>query len=57
MKADLEKITKFRCDKNAGPPINPSAESIAFKFCKLEETEKEAIEEIISLLKEHKKSW
>lgn len=53
LRQDLEAITSFRRDKNEGPPINPNAQSIAFKFRQLTDAEKETIEEIVAVLKKH----
>lgn len=53
LRANLEKVTTFRRDKNIGPAINTSAESIAFKFHRLEEDEEETIKEIFSVVENH----
>lgn len=51
LRRDLEKITSLRRDKNMGPGVNPSAESISFKFESLNETTKETIANIMKVLK------
>lgn len=47
----LEEITEFRMDKNKKPYINPSSESIAFKFTNFGSKEKLAIEKIGDVIK------
>ncbi|HWL22471.1 MAG TPA: hypothetical protein VNR38_01735 [Ureibacillus sp.] len=46
----LESITSFRKDTNAGPDINPNAQSIAFKFEELNEQTKNAIQDIVDVI-------
>ncbi|MGZ0087169.1 hypothetical protein ACWNXI_16805 [Caldibacillus thermoamylovorans] len=53
LKQDLEAITAFRRDRNAGPSINPNAQSIAFKFEALTDAAKETIEAITAVLQKH----
>ncbi len=55
LRKDLESITLFRRDKNTGPNINTSAQSIAFKFEELNEATKEAVENIVNVLMRHLK--
>lgn len=50
LKEALENITTFRKDKNDGPEINLSAESIAFKFKTLNPEVEETIDEIVDAL-------
>jgi len=56
LKQELEAITAFRRDHNKGPAINPSAQSIAFKFDELTDAAKETIEAITAVLKKYARS-
>lgn len=53
LKQELESITSFRRDKNIGPGVNPSTESISFKFEFLNEAAKETIEKIVKVLRKY----
>lgn len=54
LKQDLESILSFRRDKNIGPKVNSSTESISFKFEYWTESIKETIEEIGKSIKNEK---
>ncbi|WP_102345907.1 hypothetical protein [Bacillus sp. Marseille-P3661] len=51
---ELESITDYRKDKNSGPNINTSAESIAFKFESLDYKAKETIGRIGGIVKQYR---
>ncbi|AMX85162.1 hypothetical protein GS3922_00400 [Geobacillus subterraneus] len=53
LKQELEATSAFRRDRNDGPPVNPSAQSIAFKFETLTDAAKETIERIAAVLQRY----
>ncbi|QDP99723.1 hypothetical protein FOH38_03670 [Lysinibacillus fusiformis] len=48
-----EEITAFRKDKESGPAINQTSESIAFKFQQINRIEKQVILQIADVLQRY----